>query len=581
MIARLRPGVASEVAEQQMTTLFLGVGPSMVRDGELRVRLVDARLGASDSRTPLTRPLLIALVLASGLLLVSCANTGGLLLARFASRQGEFGLRIAIGASRSRLIRQLTIEAVLLAAIAGGAGLLVAVIAAPLVLQMVPAGSAPPGFDLRFDWRLAAFTAVLTAAAAAVAGAVSLSRVTRAEPARLLNANARTVVVGSRRMTRLLITAQVSLSLLLVVGAAAMTRSVINLRNVDPGFDPGDTVAIRVDATNRTAAPGAHVTYHQQLLQRIAAAPHVARATVAQVGLMSGAATTGTVDILNFVPRTDEDRWVRLFWVGPDFFETVGMRVMLGRGLERQDATSAQRVAVVNDRFARFYFGSADEALGRIVNRDVLVVGVVADARYDTLRAEPARALFVPFTQAPPRAAMTFIVRPEGERTRAVQAAISAIRAHDPQLRPEVTAVSDQIASTLAREHFTATIAAILSCFGVFLSCAGLYAAVTYATSERRGEFAVRMTLGATARDIVTLVLREPLRTTLTGIAAGLPGAYALMHGASSLLYGIAPFDLVTVAIGCVLLTTAAVGAALWPALRAGRTEPIMALRAQ
>lgn len=581
LLARLRPGVTPVVAAQKMTALYVHLGPSMARNGELRVQLLDAKHGVADTRAPLTRPLLLGLVLAGVLLLLSCANAGGLLLARFAARQGEFGLRAAIGASRARLARQLMIEALLVAAMAAGAAVFVANMTAPLLLRLIPAGSVPAAFELRFDWRLILFTAVTSGAAALATGCLSVFRVTRTEAATVLNANARTVVVGSRPMTRALIAAQLASSLLLVVGAASMARTLMNLRSMDSGFDATDAFAIRVDATGRTKEASALPGYFQRLHDRIASAPQIERATFAQFGLMTGAATTGTIDVPGFASRDDGDRWVRLFWVGPDFFRTVGMPVLMGRELERPDWASAERVAVVNEAFARFYFGLREEALGRTVNRNVRIVGVVADARYDTLRDEPVRAMFTPHTQAPTRAAMTFIVRAAGDRGGAVEAALAAIRAHDAQLRPTVMSVSDIMAATLMRENFVAVLAGVLSIVATFLSCAGLYAAVAYATSQRRGEFAVRMTLGASPRDIVALVLREPLRVALVGIVIGIPGAYAVMRAMSSLLYGIAPFDPMTVAGASVLLVAAAIAAALWPALRAGRMDPLAALRAQ
>jgi predicted lysophospholipase L1 biosynthesis ABC-type transport system permease subunit len=237
-------------------------------------------------------------------------------------------------------------------------------------------------------------------------------------------------------------------------------------------------------------------------------------------------------------------------------------------------------VAVVNEQFARFYFGSLEAALGKTINGNVRIVGIAADAHYDTLRDVPARAVFTPFTQSPPRSAMTFVVRPAGASETAITNVLAAIRGHDPRLSVQVTSLAEAVRATLMRERFLAIVALVLSCVGVFLSCAGLYAAVSYATAERGAELAVRIALGATRPDIVSLVLREPVRVALAGIGIGLPGAYGIMRAASSLLYGIDPLDIPSVAIACVVLIAAVAAAAVWPAVRAGRIDPLAALRA-
>jgi hypothetical protein len=263
-----------------------------------------------------------------------------------------------------------------------------------------------------------------------------------------------------------------------------------------------------------------------------------------------------------------------MFFVGPDFFETLGMPLLAGTSIGRQEAASGERVAVVNRALAEFYFGSVANAVGRTVNRDVRIVGVTADGRYGTLRDEPVRAMFVPYTQAPPRTGMTFIVRTTGDTSRATTAALAAIRAHDPGLQAKAAMLSDQIAATLSRERFVAVFAAVLSGLALFLSCAGLYAAVAYGVSERHSELAVRLALGATRKDIVRLVLRDPLRVTAIGLILGIPGTYAIMRVIGALLFDVASFDLPTIAASGIALMAIATIATLWPARRAATIDP-------
>jgi predicted permease len=575
---RLGRDVPLAVAEQKARALYVGAAPSMARGNDLKVELLPAGRGVSDSRAALEQPLQIGLVFAAVLLLAACANTGGLLVARFAARQGEFAVRLAIGAGRTRIVRQLIVESMLLAALAAAAGLVIAFLTGPLLLRSIPIGAVAPDFELRFDYRLVAFTAAAAATAALVAAAASLWRLLGSNPAGMLTIGARTVVPGRRRLNRSLIAAQVACSLLLLVGAGSMTRSLANLRAVKPGFETSGTFMLSADAAGLVPTEQ-RAAYFGRLLERLASAPHVQRVSLLQFPLMSAAATTGNVTLTGFSPASDDDRWTRMFFVGPQFFETLGMRVVAGRDILAQDTSRSERVAVVNQEFARHYFGGTDLALGRVVNSDVRIVGVAADAQYNTLRDAPVRAMFLPYAQAPSRPSMTFLVGAAGDIRGAMTSAMDAARRHDPQLKLRVTTLEDQVASTLSRERFVAALASGLSGLALFLSCAGLYGAVAYAASERRHELAVRLALGATRGDLVRMMVSDPLKVAAVGIAAGVPVVYAVMRGLSALLYGISPFDAVTLAACAGGLLVVAAAAAFWPARRASAIAPVECLK--
>jgi putative ABC transport system permease protein len=582
VIVRLPTGIAPAVAEQRIAILYkeAAIGPnSMLRRGEVRVALASASGGASDAREKLERPVVVGLALVGLLLLVACANTGGLLLARLTSRSGEFGLRLAIGAGHFRLMRQLIVEGLLLTTVAAAAGLLIAQAAAPLLLRSIPLGPIPPDFELRFDWRLALFASALVVAAGLMTAGAPLLRLLHSGASSTLSENARTIVRGRRRLTQILVALQVACSLLLLVTAAAMTRTLINLGRVDPGFEATGVVSITIDAAGRTPDRPALPSYFAALQERIASAPGVGRVSFVQTGLMTEAATTGAIEITGWTPGSDADRWARMFFVGPGFFEALGMRLVAGSSIGHQQAAGRERVAVVNRSFAEFYFGSVTDALDRTVNGNVRIVGVVADASYGTLRDEPVRAMFVPYTQAPPRRQMIFVVRTAGDAFTAARAAVEAIRAHDSALRPRVARLDDQVAATFSRERFVAVLASVLSGLALLLSCGGLSASVAYAASERQNELAVRIALGATGSNIVRLLVSDPLRVALFGLILGVPGAYVVMRAVSALLFGVEPFDLtIVVTVGVALLGVAA-GAAAWPAWRAVRIDPLVSLK--
>jgi predicted permease len=478
-----------------------------------------------------------------------------------------------VGASRTRLARQLLVESALLASLGAAAGLLMAALAGPLLMRAIPVDPAAAAFDVRFDWRLVAFTAAVSGAAALTAACASLFRALRADPATVLHGGGRSIVHGRRRLTHALIAAQVACSLLLLIAGVSMLQTLNNLRRVDPGFDAGNAFAVRVDSSAAGVEAQALPAYFSAVHERILAAPGVGRASFAQLGLMTQAATTGTVDVAGRA-TPDADRLVRLFWVGPHFFEAAGMRMVAGRSIGEAESTGAERVAVVNQAFARHYFEAPDAALGRLVNRDVRIIGIVQDARYNTLRDEPVRAMFLPHTQAPPRGVMTFVVRPSGEHGQAVSAVTAALRAFGPRLKVRISPLGEVIDATVARERFVAGLAAVLSALALFLSCAGLYAAVAQGVAERKAEMAVRLALGATGRDVIRLILTDPLRTTLIGIALGVPIAYGLMRSIASLLFGVAPFEPLTVVVCALFLVAIAALAAFVPARRATGIDP-------
>jgi predicted permease len=577
LLGRLHRGVSVAEAEQKLANLYRVAMPGPTGGADLQSTLQDASRGISGAREALERPLRLGLTLVAVLVLVACMNTGGLLLSRFVSRQGEFGIRVAIGAGRARLARQLLVEALVIAAAAAAIALFAGWLGAPLFMRIVPETGSQVAFDLRFDLRLVLFTISLAVLCAAGAAAASLFRLWRSDPAALLSTEGRTVITGSRRVTRTLIAAQVACSLLLVVGAVSMARTLVNLHRVPLGFDPEQMFVINVNAAG-LAAPSEMSAYHARLSERIAAAPGVARATMAQIGVLTSSATIGTVTVAGFTPGSDDDRISRMFFVGRDYFGTMGMRIIAGRDFDARDEGPRSTVTVVNEQFANFYFGSPQNAVDRFVNKDVRVVGVVINAHYNTPRDQPSRAMFLRHLPMN-RPSMAHIVRIGGDPSATMRAVTEAIVAHDSRLRPRAASVTELLATSLARERFFAVVAWLLSSLALVLACGGLYAAVAYAVLQRQGEIAVRIALGASAADVLSLVLRDPLTTTALGIAAGIPGAYLLMRSASSLLFGVSTFDVTTVALCGVALVLCGLLAAIWPARRAVSIDPVIALR--
>ena len=578
MVARLHPGVTTAAAEAKLGTLYRVAVPSMTRGAEVRTTLRDASRGIAAARELLEQPLRLGLALVSCLLLIACANTGGLLLSRFVTRQPEFGLRVAIGAGRWRLARQLAIESLVIAIAAATTGLVAGWLAAPILMRVLPQAGRDAAFELRFDARLVAFALVLAVVAALAATAASLARLWHADARFLMQGETRGGARRSRRLATGLIVAQVSCSLLLAVGAVSMGRTLANLRRVPLGFVTERLLLIDVNAAGLTTEEDI-ATYHAQLNERIASTPGVRGATMAQLGVLTSATTTGTVDVPGFVPATDEDRIAKVFFVGPRYFETLEMRMLAGVGIDATNTSGRQQVAVVNERFALLHFGSAAAAIGHVFNRDVRIVGVVADARYNTMRDEAAgRVIFVPYAGAH-RVSMVHIARTQGDPTQAITAIRSAVASFDPRLRPKFSTGEQTVAAALAKERFFGAIAVVLATLAALLACAGLYAAVAYTVAQRRCEFALRLALGASRRNLWMLVLRDPMRTTLIGILLGAPAAYLTLRSTASLLFGVGAFDLATFFSCAGGLMVAGIAASAWAARRATQTDPAVALR--
>ena len=577
LVGRLRPGISTAVAEEKLAALYRVSMPGPAASAQIRATLRDASRGVSAARDALETPLMLSLALVGVLLFVACANTGGLLLSRFVARRGEFGVRAAIGAGRARLARQLLIEALIVAIAAAAVGLAAGWMSAPLLMRSMPETGSVVAFQLRLDHRLALFTSRLTVLCACGAAAAPLIRLRRVDVHAILASESRTVVTGSRRLARVLMAAQVACSLLLIVGAISMARTIANLRNVPLGFDASRMIVVNVNASG-LRSPSEMSAFHEALHQRIAAVPGVERATMAQMGVLTSSSTVGTVAVPGFTPVTDEDRVSRMFFVGPDYFRTLGMKLVAGDDFTPRDFGPRTRTAVVNERFAAFYFGSATRAVGAIVNRDVRIAGVVADARFSSPREEPVRAMYVPFTPVQ-RPAMAHIVVASGETAAVMESVLQAVRTFDARLHPKVATTAQLLDSAIAREQFFSAVAWVLSALAMMLAGGGLYAAVAYAVSQREAEIALRVALGASPRSIMFLVLGDPLTTTLLGVAVGIPASWVLMRWAATLLFGVSPFDVPTVAICAAAMVSFAFLAASRPALRAMAIDAAPALR--
>ena len=516
-------------------------------------------------------------------LLMACANLAGLLLARAAARKREIQLRLAVGASRFRLVRQLLAEGALLSCAGTAVGLLVAHQGVRLLLALVATGAAPIPLAVGPDVRVLGFTAgvaLLTTVLFALAPAL---RATRVDVASGLKEDTPSPPGSRFGAARLLVAMQVAVAVLLLAGATLFTRSLRNLHSIPLGFHAENLVLFDV-------APGRNGydelrgnRFYARLLEGLKQTPGVLGASLSKQRLISGWMSNGSVLVEHSGKRANST----FNFVGPDFLSLMGMRMMMGRGIEPRDMSPSPRVAVINETLARRRFGDGSPVGRRFrwnfgEKLEVEVIGVVNDARYDRLRGQPPATIYAPYTQTPfgwPEE-MSFEVRTAGDARRMIPAIRRTVAGIDPMLPlMEVKTQEAQIADSLSEERLFATLVGLFSAIATALAAVGLYGMVAYSVSSRTREIGVRMALGAGRFTVLYMLLGQVAGTIAFGLAAGLAGAWALTRIVESQLYGVTPHDLVSLAAAAAGVLAVGLAAAYLPARRALRIDPVRALR--
>jgi predicted permease len=596
---RLGPGVGRAEAEAQLTGLFrqlLAAERIQKTPGELSIVLESAAAGLDFSlrRTYLT-PLLIVMGMVALVLLIACANVANLLLARASARAGEIGVRLALGCSRARLVRQLLTESAILSITGAGLGLLVSRWGARSLVGLVGRGVA---LDLSPDVRVFAFVAGLAIVTTFVFGLIPALRSTRVDLAPALKGLRRGSGGGSRqRAGRALVVAQVATSLLLLVGAGLLARSFANLHAQDYGFVPDRVLIFSLGHGPSDRSPEAMGVVERGARARVLAIPGVQSASFSGIMLFSPSDIASPFTIPGQPEPADGPRLARYNSVSPGYFETVGMRIVAGRPFtDADDALSAPRVAIVNERFARRYF--PDGALGRRIvlgrpgraknapgaaptaaDPQIEIVGVAGDAKYNNLREDPKPLFFLPFAQMTRslRALEVRTSQPASAIAAPVRDALSGV-SKDIMIRG-VTTLAEQVDASLAAERLLLRLCVLFGGLALLLACVGLYGVIAYSVAQRTPEIGVRVALGATPASVMHGVLRETMGLVIAGVALGVPAALLSTRLLTSFLYGLTPRDPITLASASAVLLAAGALAAAVPARRAGRVDPIVALR--
>jgi predicted permease len=622
LLGRLRPGVPMAQAQANLGLLYqqyladfaadISGDEKGYKEGQRmlkkRLTLASGSQGLSHLRRQFAQPLFVLLCAVALVLLITCANVAGLLLARGVARRRELAVRLALGAGRWRLVRQLFTESLLLACLGSLLGLLLSWWGTQLLLPLLSQSEIPLSLNLNPDLRMLGFTAAAAVLTSLLSGLAPALLATRVELQTALKQDAPSM--GGRRALRfgrVFVVAQVALSLLLLIGAGLFVRSLQKLQQVETGYARENVLVLKLEPvgsdrkTMKDVFPRLNALYGE-LLRRVQAMPGVTQASLVGYSPISRREWLVEGENPNQRSRTLQQLYlegrplpsaaettINFMQVYPNSFATLGIPLMAGRDIGPQDVRGAQDVAVINESMARLLFGN-ENPLGRRFGQIYPVrwccreiIGVVRDAKYLSLRQESHPMFYAPFAQLDTGLGqMTLVVRTASDPAPIAVAMQREARALDPRMpRFEVETLAAQVDASLTQERLIATLSSVFGLLALVLVCIGLYGVLAYDVAQRTPEIGIRMALGANAGRVVRMVLGETLRLVSSGVALGLGLSLATTRWVKSLLFGLEPHDPLTVGLAILTLLVVAALAGFLPARRATKVDPMIALRCE
>jgi predicted permease len=594
-MARLKPRISVEEAQAATDTVFQiarepdvrsikGDAPDARIFKSLRIHLASAKTGVSSLSRQFSQPLIILMCLVGVVLFIACLNVATLLLARSATRQKEIAVRLALGAGRLRLVRQLLTEGVLLSVLGGAMGLVFARWGVELLLGFLPQGRIPTVLEITPDLRILGFTIGVTMLTALLFGLAPALQATRPD---LIPALKNEVVVtgGSRRweLRRLLVIMQVALSLFLLIGAGLFVRSLQNLRAVDDGYNADQVVTFAMDPAQSGYKLDQLRDFFTGLGERLEVLPGVKSVSFVRNTPLSGRFSRIGIEVPGYQSRPDEEMAVLLNQASSQFFATFGTPILMGRDFGAEDTPDSPKVVIVNESLTRHFFGS-ENPLGKRLSlesyKDLEIVGVVADARYRNLKDPSPQTAYIAYSQYASMNQRTLCVRGAGDANALIAAVRREVNSLDPNLPVfNVKTFADQIDESVSRERLVALLSSFFGLFALLLASLGLYGVMAYAVARRTREIGIRLALGASAGNVLWLVLRETMLVLIVGIAIGLPAALGAAQLIEGLLFGLTPADPLTIILATLVMIVISAVAGYLPARRASRVDPMVALR--
>jgi putative ABC transport system permease protein len=596
-MGRLRPGWTLARASAQLKSISPAIleatvppvykPDSVKKYMEYRFAAFPASNGFSSLRKEYENPLWTLLAIAGLVLLIACANLANLMLARASAREREIGVRLSLGASRGRLIRQLLAESLLLAAVGAALGTLLSQALSRLMITFLSTENSRTFMDLHADWRVLAFTSGLAILTCAIFGLTPALRATRVAPVTVLKSTGRGMTAGRERfgLRRALVVSQVALSLVLLVGALLFVRTLRNLLTLDPGFQQQGLLVAEIDLTRLNLLAERRQPFKRELVERLRAIRGIDSAADTNIVPVSGNSWNSDIRIEGPEQQKGLPNFCR---VTPGYFKTLKTPFLAGRDFDDHDTATSRRVAIVNETFVSKILNGAKPVGVRFhvegyVGRPTPtyeVVGLVKDTKYRDLREEPRPIVFVAAAQNDqPDQFAQLVIRSSQPLSATLPMVKRALMEAGPEMAIEFRVLTTQIRDSLLRERLMATLSGFFGFLAALLATVGLYGVISYTVARRTNEIGIRMALGAQRGNVVGMIMREAGLLLAIGLAVGAALALAAARTATSLLFGLKPHDPVTIALAIVVLAAVAATASFLPAHRASRLDPMTALR--
>jgi predicted permease len=600
VFGRLRPGANMAKAQTQASAIFQrdleesykSLSPETKKQFmDQRLRLRPAANGASGLRRDFAESMMVIFAAVAATLLICCANLSNLLLARANSRQREITVRLALGANKSRVIRQLFTEGLLLSAMGAALGLILAQAAAPLLIRMASTGDDQIHLDAGLDWRVLLFTAAIAILTTLICSLMPALRAARVQLVSTLREGARGLTASHSRLLagRIFVAAQIALSLILLVGAGLFLRTLMNLRSVNLGYESSNLTMMAIDAAQAGYTSEKRAILYHQLQEKLRSTPGVVSATYSGNGLFSGSDMGDRITVEGYTSKSKEDRGSRFDQIGAGYFSSLGIPLLLGREINERDVAGAPLVCVINEAFAKLYFAGRNP-IGKHVNAEYgnkkityEVVGVAKNSRDHKLNkdVDPRYFLSLPqgivLDEVMPFA--TYEIRTSVSGGAMLNSLRKAVEKVNVDLKPDLRPLTESIDQQVGQQRLIAKLVAFFGLLALFLAAIGIYGILAYGVSQRTSEIGIRMAIGAESANVIGMIAKETMTMVGIGLAAGLVATYFVTKLIQSRLFGVTPTDPLVLGAAMGLLAVIALLAGLLPALRASKIDPAIALR--
>jgi predicted permease len=597
LIGRLQPDISAGKAEAAIQTVFHPIleaevpleGISQKAQPQFLARKLELKPGAQgrpNLQEDTGKPLIFLNGMVGLVLLIACANLASLLIAKGEARQREIAVRISLGARRSRVLRQLLTEGVLLALAGGSLGIVIAAPLLRLIVRGIPDSIGVQGMRAELDYHMLVFAILLSLATTLIFALMPALRLVRVDPQLPLKEHSASTGASGASARKWLIVSQVVLTTVLLAGAGLFSQSLRNINSVDLGLVTDHVIQFAIAPELNRYTPAQTADFFERLRKSIAALPGISSVSAAEVRLLADSEEGGSLAVEGYTPRDDEPSTGRN-WVGPNYFSTMKIPLLAGREFHESDGATSPKVAIINEKLARRYFEGRNPlgwhltpGAGNNAKPDVEIVGIVRDSKHNDSRDQIVPFVYMPYTQRTTLGHATFYVRTSQDPLLTANLLRKTVPAIDPNLPVfNLMTLTEQVNDTNFGDRMMAFLSMCMGGLAALLAALGLYGVMAYMVARRTREIGIRMALGASRESVAWMILREVMRLTFIGLSVGLVGAVIAGHFAESQLFGVKGYSPLILGGTALLLIAVAALAGSLPARRAARVQPMIALR--